>query len=405
MRLCLTCGYVDEHRDCALVPAPKTSPEKVQRVQKALGELDRLLFTLKMSKEPATRTSLLALLAAEGQLERFQAKDLADFGQKRAYNLLETALKDRRKEVEATLGDASHSLGETFAFAKKAIELLFRVAGARLDATSFDASPLGALPIHPVEAARNKGISLARICQDVDARLEETRSLDAKVRGWSLKNLSALVGGGDPLEFPAELVSGGLGMLGAIVGRGPASKRASASTQFKLLGDSFRERLYLLAANPIVLRRSSGVSQSEEAWRKHLAGAGAARWEEIRKAQQDVLAFFLGPIPEVGARIDESLLELAKRPRSGAPPGLVPFDTLGSEDWETLARAYFLIYDAVVADASSNEGIVWDRVVRGLIERKPGGAVDSAARAKVVHEVKEEWVKRPPGETAKGARP
>ncbi len=43
--------------------------------------------------------------------------------------------------------------------------------------------------------------------------------------------------------------------------------------------------------------------------------------------------------------------------------------------------------------------------MRGLVERKPGGAVDAATRVKVVHEVKEAWVKRPPADPGKGAKP
>jgi len=404
LRLCLTCGCVDEHRDCALVPAPRTGPEKVQRVQRALGDVDRQLFALKMSKEPPTRLTLLALLSAEGQLERFQAKDLADFGQKRAYNLIETALKDKRKAVEEALGDPARGLADTFSFTKKAIELVFKIQTAKLDALSFDATALAALPIHPVQAARSKGATLSAICRELDERLEETRPLDKRASGWGLKNLTALVTGKEPVEYPPELVStGGLSVLGAIVGRGPASKRASAATQFKLLGDAFRERLYLLAANPIVLRRSSNVSQCEEAWRKHLAGPGATRWEEIKRSQQDVLAYFLGPIPDIGTKLEEALQEIAKRSRTAQlPAGLVAFEKLALEDWETLARAYFLIFEVVVADASSGEGVVWDKVVRGIVERKTGGAVDAAARASVVAEVRDAWLKRhPAGEAPK----
>ncbi|MEZ0228048.1 MAG: hypothetical protein ACAI25_05440, partial [Planctomycetota bacterium] len=367
-----------------MILTPKTSQEKVQRVQRVLADVDRQLFAIKMSKEPPTRTTLLTLLACEGLLERAHSSDLADFGQKRAHNLIETALKERRQSVEATLGDEGRSLGETFVFARRAVELGFQVAVTRLDASSFDASPLGALPINPVAGAANHGVKLSRVCQEIDGRLDQTRPLDGKVRGWGLKNLSALVTNRDPLDFPAELVSGGFGVLGAIVGRGPASKRASAATQFKLLGDSFRERLYLLAANSILLRRSSLVSQAEEAWRKHLAGEAAARWEKLRRHENDVLAFFLGPIPELGAKFDEALQELARRARSSTPGGLVPLDKLDDEDMETLARAYFLIYDAVVTDVgegddSKESPVVWDTIARSVVERRPGGSVDPIA--------------------------
>jgi hypothetical protein len=238
----------------------------------------------------------MTLLAEEGLLDRFQAKDLADFGQKRAYNLIETALKDRVREMQEALGEDGKQVVAQFSFARKAVELAYRLAGAQLDASSFDATPLAALAVHPLPMAANRGVSLSVICGEIDGRLETTRALDAKVRGWGIKNLSALVAGKDPSDVPPEHMGGGLGVLGAIVGRGPASRRASAVTQFKLLGDEFRERLYLLAANAILLRRASGVSQAEEAWRKHLAAEGGL-WDAIRKGSADLLGFFLGPLP------------------------------------------------------------------------------------------------------------
>jgi hypothetical protein len=388
----LTCGCVDEHRDCPVVAAPRTPEEKVQRVQRALAEVDRTLFALKMSKDPPDRTTLMTLLAAEGQLQRFPSKDLTDFGQKRAYNLVETALRERRQDVEHALGESGSGLAESFAFVRRAIELAFRTAGARLDATELDASQLSRLALYPVAVARNRGVGIATICSEIEARLEETRGHDARVRDWGARNLPALLTGKDPVELPKKHQSGSFAVLGAIVGRGPASRRAAAATQFKLLGDQFRERLYLLAANPILLRRASTVSQAEEAWRKHTSGAGGALWERIKKSETDVLAFFLGPISDLAARFDDAIAELARKPRGTARHALRPFEALDAEDWDVLGRAYFLIYDAIEGGGSS-DAVVWEPIVRAIVELEPGGQVNEVARRKVHGDVRARWLK------------
>ncbi|HZV01465.1 MAG TPA: hypothetical protein VFF73_32430 [Planctomycetota bacterium] len=389
MRLCLGCGHVDEHRDCPNVAAPRSSSEKVQRIQRALGEIDRTLFALKMSKAAPTRATLMELLSARTRLDQLQSADLADFGQKRAYNFVETALDERTRAVKAALGEEGDALADLFPFARRAVELSFRSAQARLDASEFDAQALSGLAIHPIQAASNRGVSLSRICGEIDEVLEKSRPLDARVRAWGMKNLPALVTGKDPVEVPADLAGGS--RLGAIVGRGPASRRASAATQFRLLGDEFRERLYLLAVNPLLLRRVSAVSQAEEAWRKHMAGDGAARWDVVRRSNVDLLGHFLGQ-GDLGARFDDMILELARKSRPATPASLRPAAQLKDEEWEGLGCAYFLIYAS--ADESSSEGIVWDPIVRSIVELGGEGKNEELTRKAQLARVRARWTRQ-----------
>jgi hypothetical protein len=205
------------------------------------------------------------------------------------------------------------------------------------------------------------------------------------------------VTGRDPLDVPADM-GGKATLLGALVGRGPASRRASAVTQFKLLGERFRERLYLLGANTIVLRFLSTLSQAEEAWKQLVGGkSGGEAWERIQKDGVDLLEFYLGGPGSLARGIAETMNVLARRSKLLARTSLRRFDAVEPDEWDVFAKAYVFELSAIMNDLSARD-IAMPVVARALLERRQASPVDEAALASLLKTVRDTWHARTPRE-------
>lgn len=394
MLLCLQCGRIEDHdvRCARRLPPPKSPSERAERALRAVRlALSSHAGVEKSRKATPPRVLLLRLLSAERLLEQHPAASLDSYEDKRAFNEAATKLAKARADLEATLpaGEGAR-LAEDFPFAKQAIELLFAQTCRRIEAQKFDmASIPRLLGLQPEPRP-----ALADVCGAIEKRLEESRGLDEQVRALGWKNLRGLMAGLAPVEEKSG------GVLGALVGRS-GTARFKLQTDFKVLGERFRERLYLLGVNTIVLRVVSRLAQADEAWRRHLGKAdGPARLERVKR-ENDVIAYILGP------RDGEGSVESVVAQLAASSPGVVigavrPFESLKVDEWEVFAMAYFFELDAVMGGLSSRD-VGMSGVALALLDRPQGVEPDHAAIERTLQGVRDTWRARPPREVKKGS--
>lgn len=391
MQLCLECGRIEEHHDeCPRRPPAATSPaEKTKRVQKAMAVAQAVLAASDETAKGSAKLAIVKLAAAEGLLERYSNRDLAAFDQKRAHNDLATALAKKRDALEESSG-AGRRFTEDARFAKQAVETLFAQALRREEARRFDSAALAKLP-RPIEGLDRP---LKKIAEAIETRVAETRSLDEKIAAWGWKNLGRLMLGLDPLEVPAEL-EGDVGVLGKL-GVGKRTRRLTLVAAFKPLGEQFRERLYLIGANSILLPVVSRLAQAEEAWRRLLAKEGGAeRWERVKK-EKELLEYLLGDEPRLPAGVEDVVAMLAASSRALRVLGLRSPSEIKGHHWEAWAKGYFLELDQVTAGDMSSDEFGTQKLAKLLIEKRQGEEPDPERALRVMERLHDTWRASPP---------
>jgi hypothetical protein len=396
MQLSLTCGHVDDHDDACprQIDIPKTSTEKAERIQRAVAlALSTLSGIEKLQGNLSPSQALLRVIGAETFLQNYPQSGLESFEQKRAYNEAATKLANKRSVLQERFprGEGERFTAD-FEFAKTAVEKLFSLSARRVEAAKFDGSALEALPISPMKLPPDR--SLKAVCTELEKRLEEGRPMDTEVARWGWKNLRALMLGEDPVDEDSR---GAASFLGALVGRGPQTRKMTLKTQFKLLGDRFRERLYLLGANAILLRVVSRLAQAEEAWRKHLSKDGAASWERIKSRGGELLSHILGNQDGLPGRVEDIIAARAGESKVIVLRGLMAFEEIKADEWEAFAMAYFFELAAVVGELSSRD-ISASGVATILMERRQGVEADRDGLSRTLQHIRETWRARPPRE-------
>jgi hypothetical protein len=337
------------------------------------------------------RLAALRLASAQGVLERYSSTDLASFVDKRAHNEQQTLVLKAIDQLD------QRALLLDYIFARKAVELLFELSLVRAECAGFDYSPLAQLEQSPVPIAREPGQKLGDVGTAIEKCLDASRGLDADVGRWGWENLPALMRGAEPVEIPVELTGGGTkALLGAFVGRGPKTRRLVAASNFKLLGHRFRERLYLLATNTLILRLVSRLAQAEEAWRRFLArDEGAERWQTIGRNGTDILEYILEHQDGNSQSAEEAVGQIGTEIGANQAKRLRPIAELEAREWEVFAMAYFFELAAIMGDLSSRDvGITG--LAGPLIERPLRGDFDRSHLDRALENVRETWRARPP---------
>jgi hypothetical protein len=398
MRLCTSCGTIDGHSPkCPQAELELASPRE-ERVRRAMADAEAVLASIKGSKDQ--KATVLEVLAAESRLERNPSRDLAAYDAKRAHNDLVKKLEKARVDLQVSIPDGEgQQVVEDYPFAKRAVEALWNLSLRRAESAGLEATALSKLPTYPVAAAAVRGMLPRKLCDGIEQRLDETRKLDAQVQAWGWKNLRPMIFGGEPVEVPAQFLGGMAGYLGAIVGRGRVEKKKEATAQFKLLGRQFRERLYLIGSNTILLGVVSRLAQAEEAWKKLLAQDGAARWERIKQEGSHVFRAILGEQEGLPGAVEEVVTTMVTGSGRAVLRVLRPFAEIGAVDWEAYSKAYFYELEQVLSESrTGEERISTEYLTRALIERRKGVEPDRAAIGKRVDVVLRAWEARPPKE-------
>jgi hypothetical protein len=392
MQLCLECGRVEEHREeCPRrPPTPGTPVEKQKRVQKAMAVAQAVLDATDEMEKTSPKLAILKLLAGEAVLDRYPSRDLAAFDQKRAHNDLGTALAKKRAALEQSSG-AGARFTEDARFAKQAVEALFAQALRREEAKRFDLTGLEKLPVKPLA---NLKAPLKKISEEIGERLDQSRSVDAKVTEWGWKNLGRLMLGLDPLEVPPKML-GGAGLFGK------GAKAQEVAQTFKPLGDQFRERLYLIGANAALLPVISRQAQTEEAWRKLIAKAGnAERWERIKAGEKELLEYLVGAEPSLPQGVEEVIVLLAVNSRALESLGLRPASEVRGVEWEGWAKGYFLELAAITEGEMKTFEFSTRKLSKLLIERRNREEIPRERVASVLARLQEAWRAEPPPDTS-----
>ncbi len=395
MQLCLECGRVEDHNlECKRrPPAPENAAEKQARVQKAMVVAQAVLDRHDDVAKESNKLAILKLLAADALLERWPSRDLTAFDTKRAHNDLVSALAKKRIALEESSG-AGRQFTEDARFAKAAVELAFAQALRREESKRVDLAALGELPVSPISGLDRP---LKVISNEIDARLEMSRDLGARVTEWGWKNLGRLMLGLDPFEVPRSMI--GTGMLSKL-GVGTGDRVAEIKATFKPLGDKFRERLYLIGASSALLPIISRQAQAEEAWRKHLAkNDGAARWERIKQGEKELADYYVGEDPTLPGAIEEVIQKRAVASPALSVLGLRPAREVRGVEWEGWAKGYFLELDAINAGSAETHMFGTRKLAKLLIERKPGVDVPRERVAETLALLQAAWREKPPSGT------
>jgi hypothetical protein len=397
MSLCLNCGLIENHASgCANAPTTGHGPppDKLERVRNAMTRAEALRKNCEDLASTSPRRAFLGLLSAGALLEQYTSRELVAFDEKRHHNELATRITKEREELLKELSSTGERpILEEAGFIKKALELFFNLVCARMATAEFDGTPLATMP-NPIRSASEPPVNLPAVCAEVEARIAESGNLDAEVRSWTWVNLRNLMTSREPKEIPQDRVGSSVtGVLGALVGRGNTTRRLSAIGDFKRLGDLFRERLYLIAANGILLRVRSRLAQAEESWKRHLGGGGLTRWEHVQREGFDIIEYYLGSPPTPS--VETAFTEAARGAGRLSVTGIRSFADIEPDEWDVFAKAYFFELTALMDDLSSRD-VALSNVAPALIERKPGVPVDTPFLAMVLKTVREAWHARPP---------
>jgi hypothetical protein len=399
MRLCLACGCIEEHaKDCSLKPPPRDTPEaKAKRVQHAMAEAELVFGKVQPLVEADPAQAVMRLYFTERLLQRFSSQDLPTYNEKRAHKNLVAKIEAKRKETEARIQDGAR-LVDDMMFAKSAVELLYRLAVDCYEAVALDTTALGTLPGTPVTAAK-EGQKLGKVCAEVAQLIRQGAALDEEVISWGWANLGPLVSGREPAEIPQAFMGGLSNYLGVLIGRGPSARRAELVEKFKDLGARFRERLYLLGTNVSLLHVASRLSQSQDAWKRVLAKEeGALRWNRVKEEKAEILRFFLGDWDSQSERVEETIARHAKTSRGNAVVSLRPIASIEPDEWDALARCYFLEFAATSSTTTEGESVSMENVARVLLERTTGVDADGKKVAATIAAVRKAWDAGPPGD-------
>lgn len=400
-RLCLACGTTLSHAaGCPEAPAPAASPaDKEARVLAAVREAgERADEAESWSKSGEHRRAILLLLDARDLLERHPSSDLTSFEDKRTWNAADTRLGKVLAEAQKALPDeAGARLAADFAYARKAIELLYALALRRFEAWDTDVGALATLP-DPIKSASDTGAELKEICAEVDSRIKASAALDKDVEGWGWANLRPLMLGEEPFHYPDHLLGNRVTQrLTALVGRVAGTRRDQAREKFRALSVGFRERLYLLGANAILWRTTSRLAQAEEAWKRHSSREDPKRWPRIQKEDRDLLRALLGEDADLEAGADKAVTRLVRTGGVFQRAALRPFGDIPGEEWDAFARAY-LFERAAVHSGTDSSGIGLEPVARVLLEVSRDSAVDAQKIAALLKQVQDAWRQSPPKE-------
>lgn len=392
MRLCLACALIETHASgCPRAPQAPQDPAAATRAAMAEAE-----SRLEKVAEFSPAEGILLLQSALELLELRSARDLPTFDAKRAHNELISRIKRRRSDLETNISASGALLSEEYGFAKQALSRFLDLQLRRAEARAYDVSALEKLPLSSIPVADR---SLSDIGAEVERRLDESKNLDVEVARWGWKNLRPLMLAREPAEIPPELAGGGVGSyLGALVGKGPSTRRVAATTRFKLLGKQYRERLYLLGANPPVLRVTSRLLQAEDAWKKLLGrDDGATRWSRLKEENRVVIAFFLDD-ELAGARdLESALASAAAESPAAVRRALRPFDAVEPDEWDIMAKAYMLVFASIMGGGSSRD-VGLETVAPAILQMTNGERADAVTRMQAFQSIRDVWHARPPRE-------
>jgi hypothetical protein len=166
---------------------------------------------------------------------------------------------------------------------------------------------------------------------------------------------------------------------------------------FKPLGESFKDRLYLIGATSTLLPFVSRQAQAEEAWRKLLAAEGnAERWERIKK-EKELADYLVGPAPRLPLGIEEEVATIAVSSPALRVVGLRSPAEIKGIHWEAWAKGYFIERASIDAGDNATSEFATYKLAKLLVEHREGVATDMSKVAHFMERLHDVWRASPPG--------